>query len=101
MAYDPSGLFLVRDALSGGGRKEWQLKTTDAIATVNTTNYISDGIKRGMGQGDQVTVLTMASLPNGNVTDINMAYVKDVGTGTDQLGVDLTDGLQITATDTD
>lgn len=101
MAYDPSGLFLVRDALSGGGRKEWQLKTTDAIATVNTSNYISDGVKRGMGQGDQVTVLTMASLPNGAVSAVNLCFVIDVGTGTDALGVDLTDGLAVTATDTD
>lgn len=101
MAYDPNGLILVRDALSGMGRKEWQLHSTDAIATVNTSNYVSDGVKRGMGQGDQVTVFTRASLPSGAISAVNLCFVIDVGTGSDTMGVDLTDGLAVTATDTD
>lgn len=101
MAYNPAGLFLVRDSLSGAGKKEWELHTTDAIADVNTSNYISDGVKRGLSQGDTVKVVIRASLPSGAVSAIHLCWVIDVGTGTDTLGVDLTDGLAITATDTD
>lgn len=101
MAYDPNGLYLVRDALSKAGLKEWELHTTDAIATVNTSDYISDGVRRGMAQGDRVRVVIRASLPTGAVTAQSECWVINVGTGSAAEGVDLTDGLTITATDTD
>lgn len=101
MAYDPNGLYLVRDAFSKAGLKEWELHTTDAIATVNTSDYISDGVRRGMEQGDRVRVVTRSSLPTGDVTAQNECWVINVGTGSAAEGVDLTDGLAVTATDTD
>ncbi|AXV17273.1 hypothetical protein CYG48_05030 [Neorhizobium sp. SOG26] len=87
--------------MSNTNDRLWMLNTTDAIATVNTSNYISDGKSRGMMQGDTVIVKVRASLPLGDVSAQYLAWVKDVGTGTDGLGVDITDGTVIDATDTD
>lgn len=101
MAYDPTGLQLITAGMSNTNNNQWILNSTDPIATVNTSNYISDGGTRGMKQGDAVTVVTRASLPMGAVTARNFCFVLDVGTGTDTKGVDLTDGLAVTATDTD
>lgn len=50
MAYDPSGLQNVIPGMSNTDNRLWILNTTDPIATVNTSNYISDGVKRGMSQ---------------------------------------------------
>lgn len=101
MAYDPTGLQLVQAGMSNTNNNKWELNTVDAIATVNTSNYISDGKTKGMKLGDEVQVKVRASLPLGAPSALYICYVADVGTGTDTLGVDLTDGLQITATDTD
>ena len=101
MAYDPTGLQVLTAGMSNTDNTEWVLNTTDAIATVNTENYISDGVTRGMSQGDIVRVKVRASLPRGAVSAIHWCWVEEVGTGSDGLGVDLTDGLAITATDTD
>lgn len=101
MAYVPSGLMLLVGGLSGSSMNEWLLDSTDAIATVNTSNYISDGVTRGMRQGDLVTVRARTSTLTGAVTAVTYCWVIDVGTGAEALGVDLTDGLAVTATDTD
>lgn len=101
MAYAASGLKLLNGGLSNSSCNTWLLDTTDAIATVNTSNYVSDGVSRGMQQGDFVWVRTRASLPAGAVSAVHLCFVLDVGTGTDTLGVDLTDGLAVTPTDTD
>ena len=101
MAYDTTGFNLLIGGLSGTDNNIWVLNTTDAIATVNTSDYISDGVTRGAKQGDTVLVKTRASLPRGAVTAQHWAFIIDSGTGSGSLGVDLTDGLAITATDTD
>lgn len=101
MAYEPTGLQLVVAGMSNTNNNTWVLNTTDAIATVNTSNYISDGVTRGVKQGDEVTVKVRASLPLGAVSAIFHCFVIDVATGADLKGVDLTDGLAVTATDTD
>ncbi|WP_107341089.1 hypothetical protein [Agrobacterium pusense] len=101
MAYDPKGLQLVQAGMSNTNNNKWELNTTDAIATVNTSNYISDGVTRGLRQGDEVQVKVRASLPLGAVSAMYIAWVKDVGTGTDGKGVDITDGTVVDATDTD
>lgn len=101
MAYVASGLQLLSGGMSNTNNNMWVLNTTDAIATVNTSNYISDGVTRGMKQGDTVLVKVRASLPTGAVSAQYWAFVIDVGTGSDSLGVDITDGQVIDATDTD
>ena len=102
MAYVSSGFKLLMGGLSGPGNVNvWLLDSTDAIATVNTSNYVSDGYEKGARQGDMVLVRTRTTTLSGAVTAINWCWVIDEATGTDALGVDLTDGLAVTATDTD
>lgn len=101
MAYVAEHLQLDVSGMSNTGNRQWTLNTTDAIATVNTANYVSDGVSRGMNQGDLVWVKQRASLPSGDVSAVSLCFVNNVGTGSDGLGVDLTDGLTVTATDTD
>ena len=107
MAYDPNQLFCTNSGMSNTDDQKWLLRTTDAIATVNTSNYVSDGVRRGMNQGELVEVKVYDTLPvnggrpTGTVSAYFLCFVINVGTGADGLGVDLTDGLAITATDTD
>lgn len=102
MAYDTNGFKLLTDGLSGPSTmKTWLLDSVDAIATVNTSNYVSDGYRKGARQGDKVTVRTRTTTLSGPVTAIHECWVIDEATGTDGLGIDLTDGLALTATDTD
>lgn len=101
MAYVASGLQLLIGGMSNTDNNVWVLNTTDAIGDVNTSDYISDGVTRGMKQGDTVLVKVRASLPRGAVSAQYWGWVIDSGTGTGALGVDLTDGLAITATDSD
>ena len=102
MAYDTQGFKLLHGGLSGVGTCNiWLLDTTDAIATVNTSDYISDGVTKGAQQGDIVWVRTRTSTLSGAITAVNICWVIDVGTGSAAKGIDLTDGLAVTATDTD
>lgn len=102
MAYVSSGFKLLVGGLSGAGNCNiWLLDSTDAIATVNTSNYVSDGYQKGARQGDIVWVRTRTSTLAGAITAVNICWVIDEATGADALGVDLTDGLAVTATDTD
>jgi len=101
MAYVPDSLQLIVPGMTGTDNKIWALNSTDTIADINTENYISDGVTLGMRQGELVVVKTRASLPMGAVTAMSLCYVADVGTGSDNLGVDLTNGLVIPATDSD
>jgi hypothetical protein len=102
MAYVSDGLKLLSGGLSGPGVCNiWLLDSTDAIATVNTSDYISDGVTKGMQQGDIVWVRTRTSTLAGAITAVHICWVINVGTGSGAKGVDLTDGLAVTATDTD
>jgi hypothetical protein len=102
MAYDTNGFKLLLDGLSGSSTmKTWLLDSVDAIATVNTSNYVSDGYKKGARQGDLVLVRTKTSTIGGVTSAVHWCWVIDEATGTDALGIDLTDGLAVTATDTD
>lgn len=101
MAYDTTGLHLTGGAIGFSDDQTWTLNTTDVMTTVRVSDYIDDGVTRGMKQGDIVCVKVRASLPRGAVSAVHQAFVIDVGTGADAQGVDITDGLEITATDTD
>ncbi|MDM9629539.1 hypothetical protein QTL95_27010 [Rhizobium sp. S152] len=102
MAYDTNGFKLLTDGLSGSSTmKTWLLDSVDAIASVNNSNYVADGYRKGARQGDIVIVRTRTTTISGPVTAINYCWVIDEATGTDGQGIDLTDGLAVTATDTD
>ena len=75
----------------GGGTRGWVYKSADPIATVNTANYFTNGGDLGMKVND---IIYIVDTVNGLV---DIAVVNATGNGT----TDITDGLRITATDTD
>lgn len=100
--YASSNFKLMLGGLSGASQCQvWLLDTVDAIATVNTSNYVSDGYQKGAREGDIVYVRIWDTIGTGDVSAVHLCWVIDTETGTDSLGIDLTDGLAITATDTD
>src|SRR5690349_8531607 len=98
MAYASSNFRLHKGGLSGtASMNEWVLDTVDAIATVNTSGYVSDGVTKGAKKGDVVWVRIWDTVGTGTVSAINLCWV----IGTSGAGIDLTDGLAVTATNTD
>jgi 2-hydroxy-3-keto-5-methylthiopentenyl-1-phosphate phosphatase len=89
MAYSADSLSNIATT---SGNNLWFYKTADAIATVNTANYFNDAI--GMIRKHDVIIVVSST---GGTPAINLVYAKDV-TST---AIDVTDGLAITATDTD
>lgn len=90
MAYDGNKLS-QRFGDFDGGWNFWTYAHTDTIATVNTAGYISDAAKRGMKVGDTVLVRDTATPSQ------SLCYVASITNG----AADVTDGLTVTATNTD
>lgn len=89
MAYSASGL---TNLATGSGLNLFHYSTTDTIATVNTAGYFNDAI--GMiRQNDVIIAVTSTS----GTPAISLVYAKDVSAS----AIDVTDGLTVTATDTD
>lgn len=93
MAYTPSTLNLITDGgINGRNGSLWTYFTTDAPATIDTANYISDGANRGMQVGDIVFAVNSSTY----ATQIMIVAAVTAGGG-----ANLTDGLAIAATNTD
>lgn len=92
MSYASSGLRLITQGVGGGGRL-WYYESADAIATVNTASYISDGYKFGMRVGDTVIVRDT------NVPTTSLCTVITANATT--FAVDLSDGTAIAQTNSD
>ncbi len=75
----------------GGAARIWVYKSADPIATINTAGYFTNGGDLGLKVGDPIFVIDSAS------TLVHVAFFNAVGNGT----TDITDGLAITATDSD
>jgi hypothetical protein len=76
------------------GLRMWQYTSTDAVATVRVAGYFSNGWDLGMRAGDLVAVLDNDASPiTGSFCWVTSATAAD--------GVDLSDGVTITGTDTD
>lgn len=89
MAYAASGL----TRLSGGsGVNLWHYTTTDTIATVNSAGYFNDAI--GMIRSLDVIIAVTST---GGTPVVTLVYAKDVSSS----AIDVTDGLTVTATDSD
>jgi D-arabinose 5-phosphate isomerase GutQ len=89
MAYSSDNLTLM--SLASGVRM-WHYTTTDAIAVVNTAGYFNGAI--GMiGLNDLIFAVTST----GGTPAVSILYAKDVSAS----AIDVTDGLTVTATDTD
>lgn len=94
MAYSTSNPpKLLVQGVAGEGPSIWTYSSTDAAATVDAANYITDGGSLGMKVGDLVYVMdTDASPPI-----VTLHQVSATGNGT----TDLNDLTTITQTDTD
>lgn len=92
MAYSKNNLALVAAGI-GGGHNKWSYVSTDSIATVNTTGYISDGYFMGLRVQDTVEV-TDTSTPTKSLCVVISA---SSSTG----AVDLSDGTTIAQTNSD
>lgn len=65
---------LIMQSLGGRGPNIWAYKSSDAVATVCGSSYVSNGFALGMKVGDIVTVLNTAS------TLGSICYVSNVAT---------------------
>lgn len=86
MAYDGSKLSKLVGTLSGSFNI-WVYEHTDAIATVNSAGYFSDGAARGLKENDLMIVKDTTN------DLLDFVRVKD--------DYDVTDGLRVTDTDSD
>lgn len=94
MAYSTSNPpALVQQPLTGGAGKFWIYKSTDAAATVDAANYITNGGSLGMSVGDLVLVIDTDASP----VIATWHQVSATGDGT----TDLNDLTTITQTDSD
>jgi len=94
MAYStstPPALFA--QGIGGQGPKLWQYRSTDAAATVDAANYITNGGSLGMSVSDLVYVVDTDASPV--ITTLHQ--VSATGDGT----TDLNDLTTITQTDSD
>lgn len=89
MAYSASGL---TNLATGSGLNLFHYTTTDTIATVNTAGYFNDAI--GMIRQNDVIIAVTST---GGTPAISLVYAKDVSA----TAIDVTDGLTVTATDSD
>ena len=89
MAYSAANLTRIG---GGSGVNLWHYTTTDTIATVNTAGYFNDAI----GMIRSLDPIIVASSTGGTPV-MSIVYAKDVSAS----AIDVTDGLTVTATDTD
>lgn len=94
MAYSTSNPpILLTQSVGGLAGKTWLYRSTDAAATVDAANYITNGGSLGMAIGDLVYVIdTDASPPI-----LTIHQVSATGDGT----TDLNDLTTVTQTDSD
>ena len=98
MAYATANFKLHKGGLSGAAcMNEWVLDSVDAIADINTAAYVSDGYTKGARKGDLVHVRIWDTVGTGTVSAYHLCWVIAVTSPS----IDLTDGLAVTATDTD
>lgn len=82
---------LIAQGISGFGRL-WYYESADAIATVNTSGYFSNGAALGMKVGDTVIVRDTAT------PTTSLCTVIDVTAGGQ---ADISDGTAVSQTDSD
>ena len=92
MAFDKTGLTTYGAAKPGDAPGLYGYSTADTIATVNTSGYF-DSISDTLRVGDVILVRSST----GGTQVLSWVYVLTIASGV----VDVTDGLTITATDTD
>lgn len=94
MAYSPDKLKPMWTCADPSAKQFWQVVGTDDIADVNTDGYITDARIRGMRAGDLVFVFDTDASPLASWL-CNVSAINTNGSA------DLSNGLAITATDSD
>lgn len=95
MAYSTANLSLTEVGGIGGVRqRSWKYESTDAATVVRVDGFISNARARGMQVGDIVFVRDTDSSPNATQI-MTVAAINANGSA------DLSDGVAITATDSD
>lgn len=97
MAYATTNPPTLRSQAISGSR-EWVYSTTDDIGVVNTSNYFSNGFDLGMKAGDTVAFTKVTSASNKTPADQAILVVMSASS---TLGVDTSDGQDISTADTD
>ena len=92
MAYSSTGFATIGASKSGNAVSLYAYSTEDTIATVNTSGYFND-LSDTLQVGDVILVRSST----GGTQALSLVYVASNASGV----VDVTDGLTITATDTD
>lgn len=77
----------------GGSHSLWFYRSTDAATVVRVSGYFSDGYNLGMRAGDLIVVVDTDASP--------IAMQLMIVTSATSSAVDLSDGVAVTATDTD
>ena len=90
MAYDRNNPPMLFANGVGGAARFWIYKSADPIATINTAGYFTNGVELGLKLGDPMLIIDTANLLCDWVV-VNALTPS----------VDISDGLRITATDTD
>lgn len=96
MAYSTSNPpMLLAGGLSSGANQPriWTYASTDAATAVRVSNYISNGYNLGMRKGDLVIAIDTDAAP----ISMQLMIVTEATTTV----TDLSDGVAVTATDTD
>ena len=97
MAYSTSNPpTLVRGGTLKGDNQEWVYRSVDAATVVRVAGYITNGGALGMRVGDTVKVVDTDASPVA-VQLMNVVSVSTTAPG----AVDLSDGVAITATNSD
>ena len=92
MAYSSTGFATIGASKSGNAVSLYAYSTADTIATVNTSGYFND-----LSDTLQVGDVILCRTSTGGTQALSLVYVASNASGV----VDVTDGLTITATDTD
>lgn len=93
MAYSTSNPPALLTQGIGGFSRIWVYKSVDAVTLVRVSGYITNGWTLGMRAGDLVLVVDTDASP----ITMQMCIV----TSATPTAVDLSDGVAVTATDTD
>lgn len=92
MAYSATGFATIGASKAGNAVSLYAYSTTDAIGDVNTSGYFND-LSDNLSVGDVILVRSST----GGTQALSLVYVASNASGV----VDVTDGLTITATDSD
>lgn len=94
MAYSTASPPMLLAQTVGGGKRVWIYASTDAATVVRVTGYVTNARSLGLQAGDIVAMIDTDASPIAAQWMIVSAINSD-GTG------DLSDGVAITATNTD